>query len=260
MAVSFLLDAQSGASIVVMEAIQAAEGVRQAPWDDTGMRASLSAVRSAQAQALARNRRETWKARVVVGTAVATFAIGLVAVKTRAARKAHASRPVVAAAVAPARPLVPLGSEPALSAPLVAEPTPAAPAKAPAVAAAPAPSSDVVADAGAIAECEVLCKRHRWRQAAEPCALAVRARPNDANLALGMAQSEHARNRMAEAGQWAARAIALDPNLAEAFVIQAHAERQAGDDDAAARDFRRYLELAPRGWHAREAREALRDR
>jgi tetratricopeptide (TPR) repeat protein len=248
MAVSFLLDAQSGASIVVMEAIQAAEGVRQAPWDDTGMRASLSAVRSAQAQALARNRRETWKARVVVGTAVATFAIGLVAVKTRAARKAHASRPVVAAAVAPARPLVPLGS------------TPAAPAKAPAVAAAPAPSSDVVADAGAIAECEVLCKRHRWRQAAEPCALAVRARPNDANLALGMAQSEHARNRMAEAGQWAARAIALDPNLAEAFVIQAHAERQAGDDDAAARDFRRYLELAPRGWHAREAREALRDR
>jgi tetratricopeptide (TPR) repeat protein len=239
-----------------MEALQAAEGIRQ-PWDDQGMRASLSAVRLAQEHAVARNRRETWKARLVVVTAVFTFAVGLIAVKSGAARKTSPPRPVAAAAVAVAQPLVPAGAEPVLSAPIVAEPTPPALLAAPALAATSASPSDVVADAGAIAECEVLCKRHRWRQAAESCALAVKARPNDANLALGMAQSEHARNRMAEAGQWAARAIALDPNLAEAFVIQAHAARQAGDADAAERAFRRYLELAPRGWHAHEARVAL---
>jgi Tfp pilus assembly protein PilF len=106
----------------------------------------------------------------------------------------------------------------------------------------------------------MLCKSHRWRQAAEPCALAVKARPDDATIVLGLAQSEHARNRLAEAGEWAKRAIALDPNLAEAFIIQAHAEARAGDAGAAAQDFRRYLSLAPRGWHAREARAALRAR
>jgi Flp pilus assembly protein TadD len=106
----------------------------------------------------------------------------------------------------------------------------------------------------------MLCKRHRWREAAEPCALAIKARPDDATLFLGLAQSAHARNRLAEAGTWAKRAIALDPNLAEAFIIKAHAEANVGDEAAADRDFRQYLALAPRGWHAKEARKALRAR
>ena len=90
--------------------------------------------------------------------------------------------------------------------------------------------------------------------------MAIKARPDDATLMLGLAQSAHARNHLTEAGQWAKRALALDPSLAEAFIIEAHAEARVGDAAAAARDFRQYLALAPRGWHAREARKALRAR
>jgi hypothetical protein len=222
------------------------------------MLASLSAVRAAQADAVARNRRETWKARLVVGTAVATFAVGMVATRARAGRKAPPrANAAVAAAVASPEPLAPEppAPAPATAAALVA-PMPTGPALAAPIVAAP-PISDE-ARATAIAECEQLSRQHHWRQAAEPCALAAKARPDDPSIVMGMAQSEHARNRMAEAGQWAGRAIALDANLAEAYVIRAHAERRAGDPAAAARDFRKYLELAPRGWHAREARAAVR--
>jgi tetratricopeptide (TPR) repeat protein len=227
-----------------MDAFPAEEEGRQPQrWDTEGMRASLTAVRAAQAEARARNRRETLKARLLVGTAVVTFAVGLVATRTRAARRIPPRAPAVAAPVAPiAAPAAPLAALPVAA--------PAAPTS--------APVETATADDASVGECEALCKQHRWRQAAEPCALAVKARPDDAKLVLGLAQSEHARNRWAEAGAWAKRAIALDANLAEAYVIQAHAEARAGNASAAARDFRRYLALAPRGWHAREARAALR--
>jgi hypothetical protein len=246
-----------------MEAIAAQEEDQSPRWDAGGMRASLSAVRAAQDEARARNRRETLKARLLVVTAVVTFAVGLVATRTRAARKVASGPPAAAATIAPAaaRPAAPL------AAPSPATPTAessaraalAAPPEAPPLAPAePAAAGDAAASAGAIAECELLCKRHRWRDAAVPCAAAVKARPFDASLVLGLAQSEHAQNHLAEAGAWAGRAIALDSTLAEAFVIRAHAEARVGNRGAAGEDFRRYLALAPRGWHAREARAALR--
>ncbi|HTA19589.1 MAG TPA: hypothetical protein VK989_09875 [Polyangia bacterium] len=214
------------------------------------MRASLSAVHSAVAETRARNRRETMKARLLVGTALATFAIGLVATRTRAARKAPTAPSAPTATVPLAAPSAPMPAAPALAAPIGPATLPEAPAGA----------TVDAANAGAVAACELLCKRHRWREAAEPCALAIEARPDDATLFLGLAQSAHARNHLAEAGTWAKRAIALDPSLAEAFIIEAHAEANVGDEAAAERDFRRYLALAPRGWHAREARKALRAR
>jgi tetratricopeptide (TPR) repeat protein len=218
------------------------------------MRASLSAVRAAQAEARARNRRETLKARVLVGTAVVTFAVGVVATRTRAAHGSSARRPTVAEIAAPA-----VNAAPASVAPLgAAPPAPLEPPSPPVPAQISGP--DRAGDASVVAECEALVGRHLWRQAAQPCALAVEARPNEAGLALALAQAEHARNRLADAEHWAQRAIALDPSLPEAFVIRAHAEAHAGDSRAAARDFRRYLSLAPRGWHAKEARAALRAR
>ena len=218
------------------------------------MRASLSAVRAAQAEAQARNRNETLKARLLVGTAVLTFAVGLVVTRTTAARKTPRRGPAGAALVALAeRPA------PALAAPMLAAPIGAALAAAPDAPVSGAAQASTT-DGAAVAECESLCKRHHWRQAAEPCAAAVKTRPDDATIVLGLAQAEHARNHLAEAGEWAKRAVALDPKLAEAFIIQAHAEEHVGDAAAAARDFRRYLSLAPRGWHAREARVALHAR
>jgi tetratricopeptide (TPR) repeat protein len=217
------------------------------------MRTSLLSVQAAQAAARARNRRETLKARLMVGTAVVTFVVGVVATRTRAARGPEPRRRSMAVAVAPVVPHPPVPA-----APVAAEP--AAPPAPPAPPVAPAIATRDGANASAVDECEALVGRHLWRQAAEPCASAAKARPNDAAVALALSQSEHARNRLAEAGRWARRAIALDPKLPEAFVIRAHAEAQAGQEAAAARDFRRYLALAPHGWHAREARAALRPR
>ena len=223
------------------------------------MRASLSAVRAAQAEARIRNRNETLKARLLVGTAIVTFAVGLVATRPKAARRTPLPGPAAAATVAP-----PARPAPSLAAPTLAAPIDTAriaPPEVPVSAASETgTTSGGVLNADAVAECELLCKRQRWRQAAEPCAVAIKMRPDDATIALGLAQSEHARDRLAEAGEWAKRAIALDPNLAEAFIIRAHAEARVGHPAAAARAFRRYLSLAPRGWHAKEAREALRAR
>jgi hypothetical protein len=242
-----------------MEALPVTEGGRPSRWlDADGMRASLSAVRIAQAEARARNRRETLRARLLVGTALVTFAVGVLATRTKAARKTPPRGPEVAAAFVATERAAPLPAAPALAAPIGAGR--AALPEMPAPAGPETSTADDTANASAVAECETLCKHHQWRQAAEPCAAAVKARPDDAAVVLGLAQSEHARNRLTEAGEWAHRAIALDPNLAEAFIIQAHAEAHRGDEAAAARDFRRYLALAPRGWHAREARAALRAR
>ena len=121
------------------------------------------------------------------------------------------------------------------------------------------PTSVPAAASGAsAADCEATLKASHWHQASEACAVAFAAQPTNAGLALKMAQAEHARAHYAVAGDWAKRALALDNTLPEAFVIVAHAEASAGHPEAATRAFRQYLVLAPRGWHASEARAALR--
>ena len=82
--------------------------------------------------------------------------------------------------------------------------------------------------------------------------------PRDPALAMKVAQAYHARGRYADAGVWARRALALDGVDPEALVILAHAERRAGRPAAAKDAYRRYLTLAPRGWHVAEARAAVR--
>jgi Flp pilus assembly protein TadD len=141
-------------------------------------------------------------------------------------------------------------------------PAPAPAAAAPAAALLPAAlavSSVAPAAAQASAgDCRARFAERRWRIATETCAAAFEARPDDATLALKVAKALHARGRLADAGTWAARTIALDARAAEAFAILAHAEARAGRPTEALQAYRRYLALAPRGWHAAEARAALR--
>jgi predicted TPR repeat methyltransferase len=73
-----------------------------------------------------------------------------------------------------------------------------------------------------------------------------------------VAQAQHRRGHIASAADWARKALALDAEIPEAFVIVARAEVGGGHPRAAADAYRRYLTLAPRGWHAAEARRALR--
>jgi tetratricopeptide (TPR) repeat protein len=229
-------------------------------------RASLLAVRSAQEAARARARRETARARGWLLGIAGGIAVGLFVFGPRVGRRhgAQAARPVPASVATtvpaggfgrPPAPQVQTAPDPvkepvARSAPL---PVLATPLAAPPII--PASAAELAALDSACAE---TFGQRRWRISIETCTKAFEARPQDAALALRIAHAHHARARLPDAEQWANRAITLDPSLAEAFVIVAHAETHAGNPSAAAEAYRRYLALAPRGWHASEARAAVR--
>lgn len=211
------------------------------------VQASLEAVRSAQAAARARARRETRWARLVALAALMAVGATAWAAAHRAPRK-HAP-PAVAAAPAPA----PLEAPPAAEIALSPTEVPAPP-----VAAAP-PQAVVAADASAQRErCDAAFEERKWPAIATTCADAFAAVPTDSALAMRVAQAEHRRGHVADAAVWAHKALALNADLPEAFVLVGRAETTAGNTRAAADAYRRYLALAPRGWHAAEARRAVR--
>jgi hypothetical protein len=149
------------------------------------------------------------------------------------------------------------------AAPVAARPTEAPPADR------PAPSVVVPSDvpsfaavyvdaANRVASCDAAFAQRDWTAIASTCAAAFEARPEESALAMRVAQAQHRRGHIADAAVWARKALALDADIPEALVIVAHGERGAGHPRAAAEAYRRYLTLAPRGWHAAEARRALR--
>lgn len=212
-------------------------------------RASLEAVRTAQEVARRRARQQTRRARLWFLTVVGGVAVAAV-FGPRVARGWQGRPRTVAAA---------------LPAPAATEPAPM-PAPADAVAAVPQPASATAAtpttvkeSAGDSTGCDPAAIRTApWRASPEACAQAFEAHPGNASFALAVAQADHAHGRLPEAAQWANRALAVDPNAAEAYVIIARAERHAGRQPQALAAYRHYLELAPRGWHRTEARGVLR--
>ena len=222
------------------------------------VRASLEAVRVAQAAARLRARRQTmqtrlWCATVVGGVALMTFAFA-----PRMARWWQArSRPAKSAqpsatgsrAAAPALADVPGPPTPGPD-PLDGFAAETSPAAAPVKAREP-----VVPDDG----CDMaLLRTAPWRLSPAACARRFEADPSNARLALAVAQAEHAHARLTEAARWARRALALDPKAAEGYVLVARADVENGRPEDAREAYRRYLELAPRGWHQAEARAAVR--
>jgi hypothetical protein len=231
-----------------METQQESEGAEVDPFTRPRLgadelRASLEAVRSAQSAARARARTETRWARAIVAGAL--MAVGVTA--WAAAR--HPRRASVAArAEAIATHLAPSISPPPVEAPSADPPAPTAPV-----------ARSSAADSGdAVAFCDGAFAQRNWPAIASTCAVAFEARPREGALAMRVAQAEHRRGHVALAADWARKALAIDASAPEAYVIVAHAERAAGREDAAAEAYRRYLTLAPRGWHAAEARRALR--
>ena len=248
------------------------------------VRASLEAVRMAREAARLRGRRETVKARISFAVMMGAVALAAAMVGPRVVRWRHArahakgaraaslvlrheTAPVAAPAPAPVAAPAP--------APIAAPETVAAPMP-PVVATAPAPvavpesaatSLPSVAAAGESrgrggpgADCDVAhIRKSPWLLSPDACVRAFETDPNNASLALAIAHSMHVRGRFADAASWAKRALALDPKRAEAYILIARADAQAGHDDDARASYRRYLELAPRGWHKTEARNALSD-
>jgi hypothetical protein len=223
------------------------------------LRASLEAVRSAQAAARARARRETRRARVIATSVLLAVGVTAWAAAHRPPRaRAIAPGPTVAAVARPALatpPAAPSLEPPPHEAPPAARPTP----ETVAVASTERSGAAVSGDAGGqVALCDAAFAQRNWTAIASTCAVAFEARPRESALAMRVAQAQHRRGHTATAAGWARKALALDADIPEAFVIVAHAEGSAGHARRAAEAYRRYLALAPRGWHAAEARRALR--
>jgi len=218
-------------------------------------RASLEAVRAAQETARLRARRQTIQTRLWF--AVILGAGALVVGSWPRLRHSLGRRTAPIAAERTASPSLPptVASSPPAERPIAdpaGGPAPTAEAKNTVAAAALAsPNDDQSCDRAAV-------RTTPWRVSPEACVRAFQANPTDATLALAIAQAEHAHGSHAEAAQWAKRALALDPSAAEAYVIVARAEKEGNRPEEAREAYRRYLELAPRGWHHSEARAALR--
>jgi len=233
------------------------------------VRASLDAIRVAREAAHERARRQTMKTRLWFALVVGAVGVATVTVGPRVLRWRHgrvqAAAPVIPAAAAipaPSEPVAPAPSAPAAAAPIASVaaapvPEPAlAPAEKPSAQPSPAATETKSRGGGALAEgCDAgLVHTTPWLLSPDACALAFEADPSNAALALGIAHAEHVRGHFAESAQWANRALALEPKAAEAYILVARAEAQSGRAEEAQAAYRRYLELAPRGWHQAEAR------
>jgi len=209
-------------------------------------RASLQAVRLAQEAARLQARRQTQQARLWFLTAVGALVLGGITIAPRLSHWWHARR----------RPGTTIGS---------AEPAPPTGPSAMGAAAqsAEAASASALESAAPSAASEEGCDTEAvrstpWRLSAEACARAFALHPNDPTLALAVAHAEHAHGHLSEGAQWAKRALALDPDAAEAYVLIARADVADGRHEDARAAYHHYLQLAPRGWHHSEARAALR--
>ena len=235
------------------------------------VRASLAAIQAARAAAELRLQRDSLRVRVLTMAILAVVAAGTFALAghLRARRRAAAAARAAAAQVMAAPQEVPSLS--VAGSRLTADSTPGT---LPAGGSEPTPSSGAAnlahgADAvltpaaieardAALAACREAYDRHRWRSAVDACTSAFDTSPRDAAVAMKVAQAQHARAHYADAGDWARRALALEDADPDAYVILAHAERRAGHPLAVRNAYHQYLLLAPRGWHASEARAALR--
>jgi len=213
------------------------------------VRASKEAVKAAQLAARERQRRETWQARALAGGVTAVLLIGGLVVwpRIRAGRTARAAATVTAAVPSQQT----LTNEVPATIPAPGGLLAAGVAALPAV-------TEAAPDAGALDACRDSTQGKRWRAAAAACATAFAARPDDAKLALRVAEAEYARDHLVAARAWAQRTLALDAKEANALAIVGRSEQRSGHAEAAARAFRSYLALAPHGWNAAEARAALR--
>jgi hypothetical protein len=169
-------------------------------------------------------------------------------------------KPAVAAAPAVAeKPALVLAEKPAAAAAPAPAPPVEAPVEKPTVGAAglgPLPVPTANADASS-ARCTKAIDGKRSKDILASCPAAFAADPSAAGIAVALARVEFDRGRSAKALEWGRKAIAVDPNAADAYVFVGAGEQMAGHDKAAKDAYRRYLELAPSGRYARDVRSMV---
>jgi hypothetical protein len=191
------------------------------------------AMRAQQRAAKARARR--WRRGGLFAGAIAGLALGAFLLP-------RAEKPAAATTKAP--PIIQAVAPVEMQAALPVE------VKPPEVAAAEAPA--------AAPPCEEDFARGDWKAAIDSCTRAFEATPTS-QTALRTAHAYWAHGDAPHAGTWADRAVELGTDDADAYVLQGHSAREAGNGKAAVEAYRHYLRAAPRGWHASRVRQALRE-
>jgi Tfp pilus assembly protein PilF len=80
------------------------------------------------------------------------------------------------------------------------------------------------------------------------------AAPTAVDIAVALAKIEFDRGRVVQASMWSKKALAADPNAADAYVFLGGAEQTAGHGKAAKEAYKHYLQLAPTGRYASDLR------
>jgi tetratricopeptide (TPR) repeat protein len=208
------------------------------------------AMRARQKQAQKRARR--WKLGILSAACVGMIAVALTSPRWRQ-RSLNAVekqlQPVAVAVAAPAPESAPAAAE---------APAPAPAETAPVAQPAPAVAAVAPAEAMSLSGCNDEFSKRQWRAAVATCTLAFEAAP-DAALAMKVAHANWARGETANAGKWAARALEMGSDNADAYILVGHAARKAGNAEEAIDAFRKYVKAAPHGWHAGRAWAAIRE-
>jgi tetratricopeptide (TPR) repeat protein len=95
--------------------------------------------------------------------------------------------------------------------------------------------------------------RHN-KEILELCPSVFTSDPNASDIAVALAKIEFDRGRSAQAYAWSKKAIAANPDIADAYVFIGEAEQSAGHGKAAKEAYAHYLRLAPSGRYATDLR------
>ena len=130
--------------------------------------------------------------------------------------------------------------------PALAQPAPAAAEK-------PSPAAEASAS-DAQGRCKKAINAKRNKEILAACPEAFAADSSAADIAVVLAKIEFDRGRGAQASAWGQKALAADPNAADAYVFIGGAEQSAGHRKAAKEAYKHYLQLAPGGRYAADLR------
>ena len=89
------------------------------------------------------------------------------------------------------------------------------------------------------------------------CRPAIEAEPEAADIMVILARVQLDLGRPGEARSWAKKALQGKRDLSDAYVFLGGAEQEMGRPAEAKAAYRKYLELAPTGSHARDLRAVV---
>jgi Tfp pilus assembly protein PilF len=95
------------------------------------------------------------------------------------------------------------------------------------------------------------------REAFTACTAAATANPRSAEALTLLAHTELNRGHLSRAAELASKALLVDPNVADAYVIIGGVHQDSGQNAEAKAAYRRYLQLAPHGRYADDLRSIV---